>query len=143
VEGGGDGRAGRGGGAGLGVDGVDDQAAGLAVQGGVDPADEAVAVQDGQDVVAVAAGRLGDVDLQAEAEAEQPLGPLAVDDQVVEGRQQGRPWPPVAGLEALQEGQVVGVDVPGAFRSAPPAARRTRSIRPDRSREASTDGRPG
>ena len=69
---------------GLGVDGVDDQAAALAVQGRVDPADEPVAVEDGQDVVAVLAGRLGDVDLQAEAEAEQPLGPLAVDEQVVE-----------------------------------------------------------
>ena len=143
MEGGGDGRAGRGGGAGLGVDGVDDQAAGLAVQGGVDPADEAVAVQDGQDVVAVAAGRLGDVDLQAEAEAEQPLGPLAVDDQVVEGRQQGRPWPPVAGLEALQEGQVVGVDVPGAVPLGAVGGEADPLDRPDRSREASTDGRPG
>ena len=71
-------------------------------------------MEDGQDVVAVAASGLGDVDLQPELEAEQALGPLAVDDEVVEGREQGRPWLPVAGLEALQEGQVVGVDVPGA-----------------------------
>ena len=96
------------------MDGVDDQAPGGAVEGGVDPADELVAVEDGQDVVAVAAGGLGDVDLQPELEAEQALGPLAVDDEVVEGREQGRPGLPVAGLEALQQGQVVGVDIPGA-----------------------------
>ena len=46
-------------------------------------------------------------------EAEQALGPLAVDDQVVEGGEQGRPRPPVARLQAFQQGQVVGMDVPG------------------------------
>ena len=73
-------------------------------------------MEDGQDVVAVAAGGLGDVDLHPEVEAEQPLGPLAVDAEVVEGGEQGRPGPPVAGLEALEQGQVVGVDVPGTGR---------------------------
>jgi hypothetical protein len=96
------------------VDGLDDQAVAGAVHGGIDPADEAVAVEDGEDVVAVAAGGFGDVDLHAEAEAEQALGPLAVDEEVVEGGEQGRPGLPVARPEALQQGQVVGVDVPGA-----------------------------
>jgi predicted N-acetyltransferase YhbS len=72
------------------------------VHGGIDPADEAVAVEDGEDVVAVAAGGFGDVDLHAEAEAEQALGPLAVDEEVVEGGEQGRPGLPVARPEALQ-----------------------------------------
>jgi len=70
-------------------------------------------VEDGQDVIAVAAGRSGDVDLHAVVEAEQALGPLAVDDQVVEGGEQGRLRLPVARLQALQQGQVVGMDVPG------------------------------
>src|SRR5687768_13962036 len=69
----------------LGVDCMDVQAFGLAVHARVDAPDEAVAVQDGEDVVAVLALGWRHVYLYAVAKVEYLLGALAVANQVVEG----------------------------------------------------------
>ena len=69
--------------------GLDDQHPGLAVGLQVDPGGERVALQEGQDVVAMRALVSRGVDLQPDADAEHPLGALAEPDQVVERREQG------------------------------------------------------
>ena len=63
----------------------------LAVEARFGAADEPVADEQRQHVVAVLALRLRDVHLEPVAEAPQRLGPRAVVDQAVEGREQRRP----------------------------------------------------
>ena len=89
------------------VHGVDVQDAGLAVEERVDAADQLVPVEEREDEVAVLALRLGDVDLEPEAEAEQLLGAVAVVDELVERRQQRRPRLARSALQQLGVGQPV------------------------------------
>ena len=89
----------------------------LAVEARLDAADEAVAGEDRQDVVAVLALRLRHVHLEAVVEVEERLGPVAVVDEAVEGR---------------EERDAVGNRVRRRSRDAPPspsASSRTPSAR--------------
>ena len=109
------------------------QDARLAVALEVDPGDQAVAEEEGEDVVAVDALRRRHVDLDPVAEVEEALGPLARPDQGVEGGQQGpcraRPG---AGPRAL------GREVGGLRASPRPGPGRGRRPRPARRRGPST-----
>lgn len=82
----------------LSVDVVDGEDAAFAIHARVDAPDEAVSVQDGQNVVAVLAFGGGDVNLDTEAEIPHQLGAVAVADEVVEGGEQGGAGLPVASL---------------------------------------------
>src|SRR5439155_4078599 len=63
----------------------------FAIEAWLDPPHELVARKDRQDVVAVLAFGRRDVHLEAVAEAEQRLRPVAIVDQSVERRQEGHP----------------------------------------------------
>src|SRR3954463_4718686 len=93
---------------GLLVQGDDVELLAFAVDREVGAGDEAVAVENRQHEVAPLALRLGRVDLEAVAEAEQLLGPRAVAEQVVEGAQDRR-----SGAEWLVEPlDILGADPP-------------------------------
>src|SRR3990172_9455074 len=122
-HGAGHGAAGRLRGVRLGVDGVDGQHAALAVHLRIEAANEAVAVQDGEDVVAVLTLVLRHVDFHGVLEVEQLLRALAVADEVVERREQrstpahfarGASRYSVFRLESVEQGQVFGMNVPRA-----------------------------
>src|SRR6266511_3826661 len=100
---------------GLGVDRVHRQPSRPPAVDRVDAADEPLAVQDRQDVVAELAPGRRLVDLEPEAEAEQLLGASAVGDQAVEGRQQRR----AAGERPLRA-ERVGVCEPLAAQARDP-----------------------
>ena len=71
---------------------------------GVDPADQLAGVEDRQRVVAVHALGAGRVDLDAIAEAEEPLDALAVPEERVERRQERRaagPLPAAGGAGSV------------------------------------------
>ena len=67
---------------------LDVEPAGLAVEDRLDPADEAVAVEDREDVVAVLALRRRDVHLEPVEEVPERLGAVAVVDEAVERREE-------------------------------------------------------
>ena len=69
-------------------DSLDVEPAGLAVEDRLDPADEPVAVEDGEDVVAVLALRRRHVHLEPVEEVPERLGAGAVVDEPVEGREE-------------------------------------------------------
>src|SRR5262249_43606154 len=81
--------AGRGREGGVPVNGFHGQAAALAVEAGIDPADPRAAAQNGEDVGAVLPLRLGHVHLEPVVEAEQLFGAVAVVDKPVERREEG------------------------------------------------------
>src|SRR5262249_13635834 len=69
-------------------DALDLQSALLAVEDGLDPADEPVAVEDGEDVVAVLPLCRGDVHLEPVVEVPERLGAGSVADEPVERREE-------------------------------------------------------
>ena len=92
--------------AGLGEDAVDPQDSGLPVEDRLDAADDPVAAQDREDVVAVLALRLRDVHLEPVEEVPERLGAVAVVDEPVERREErdARAHAPVLGLGVQRRG---------------------------------------
>src|SRR6202011_1417435 len=86
----------------------------MPIDGQVEPGTDAVAMQQGHHEVAPAPA-LRDVDLEPEVKTPQRQRPVAIADQVVEGRQQSRPRLERSRFDLVELRKVVRVDVPVAF----------------------------
>src|SRR5438128_2838474 len=88
----------------------------LAVHGEVEPGNDVVAVQEWHDEVTPALA-LRHVDLEPEVKTPERQRPVAITDQVVEGRQQGRPRLERPGLDLPEQRHVFAVHEPVALES--------------------------